>query len=91
MSKSPAREQLFEREPGNQRSELTGLLLKLQIKLARAAMTDLDSKRISDLSGLLKADAAAAKVQRETGGEAKPDYKELRRLINQEYGISDDT
>lgn len=71
----------------NNQERLKNYLGALKAKLAREAFKHLESKRISDLATLLKADASLAKVNPDRGKEKQLSRREIGRLMREEYGI----
>ncbi len=65
---------------------LKNYLGALKIKLAREAFKTLESKRISDIAALLRAEAGMVKAGGSGANEEKLSPEKLRKLIRDEYG-----
>ena len=74
----------------NSQERLKNYLGALKIKLAREAFKTLESKKISDMAALLRAEASLAKANGSVAKEKPLSRREISRLMREEYGIDQD-
>lgn len=73
----------------NRQRKLKDYLGALKAKLAQEAFKTLESRKISDMATLMKAEASLVKAG-ENGSKSQPrSRQEIARLIREEYGIDE--